>query len=248
MTGKEAKRFFKDKFKQSLHKDIVFWITLILSVMFFVFTYIRDAEFYLNFWDFLRFRWSSFGLWAGVVFLLTRNYDNKEDGDGNENLGSQHLKSLYRVLLLVVIVAIPFFALIILPILGVGWVKKTEEKRILNEKAEIEESNQSAPKIALASLVCSGLAVPLLFGITALQGVLISSGVLHRRDALAEAGIGFMVGIVFAIAGIILWVISRKDEGRHVWNFWAMRLIIVNVILAPFVLVFMFMVAISRAK
>lgn len=242
MTSKEANGFFKDKFKQSLRKDMIFWISTIVSVVLIVIYYIWEANRYDNFVEFLLFNWQFLGLWIGVLFLLTRNYNDVE------NLKSHHLKSLCRILLLVLMMIVPPTALVILPVLGVRWIIKTERKRSLNEESTPEKSNESTSKIALASVICSGLAAPLLFGITILQDMMISSGLLHRRDTWASEGLGFWTGLILSIIGIILWIISRKHEGRHVWNFWAMRLIIVNVILAPFALFFILAVAISRAK
>jgi hypothetical protein len=242
MNSKEANGFFKDKFKQSLRKDMIFWISTIASVVFTMIYYILEAEWYANFVEFLYFNWSSFGFWIGALFLLTRNYNDVK------NLKSHHLKSLCRILLLVLMIILPLTALVVLPVLGVWWVIKTEKKRSSNEESSLGGSNKPTSKIALASLICSGLASPLLFGITILQDMMISSGLLHRRDALASTSIGFLTGLILSIIGIVLWTISRKHEGRHVWNFWAMRLIIVNVILAPFALFFMFAIAIGRAK
>ena len=250
MTGKEASDFFKDKFKQSLRKDMIFWISLIVSVVGIAIYYILETSWYANFVEFLYFNWSIFGLWIGALFLLTRNYND------SKNLKSHHLKSLCRILLLVLLIIMPHMALFVLPVLGIWWVIEVDRKNSSNEDAALEKSSKSTSeksskptsKIALVSFICNALAVPLLFGITILQERMISSGLLHRTDALASAGIGFWTGIILSVTGIILWTISRKHEGRHVWNFWAMRLIIVNVILAPFVLFFIFAVAITRAK
>ena len=142
----------------------------------------------------------------------------------------------------------PLTAFIVIPALGVWWIVDLGRKNASKEETFLEESNKPKSKIALASLICSCLAMPLLFGITILQEMMISSGLLQRRDLLADAGIGFWTGFILSVIGIVLWTVSRKREGRHVMNFWAMRLIIVNIILAPFALFFMFAIAISRAK
>jgi len=242
MTGKEANVFFKDKFKQLLGKDMIFGVSVIASIVFAMIYYVLEIEWYDSFVEFLYFNWLSFGFWIGALFLLTRNYNE------TENLKSHHLKCLCRILLLVLMIGVPLTVLVILPVSGVRWIIKTERKRASKEEQLPEKSNEPTSKIALASLICSGLSVPLLVGITVLQDMMISSGFLQRRDTLASAGVSFWTGIILSISGIILWTISRKHEGRHVWNFWAMRLIIVNVILAPFALFFLFAVAIFRAK
>lgn len=241
MTGKEAKGFFADKFKQSLKKDMIFWISLILSIVFFV-IYYTTATWYVNFIQFIRFNWTLFGLWIGALFLVTRKFAD------DENMKSHNLKSICRIFLLVLMFRNLLLALIILPALGVWMVIEANKKRSSNEEISLDGLEKPNSKLATASLICSGLAVPLLVGITTLQGIMISAGRIHRLDPLASTGIGFLVGLMLAIAGIVLWSISRKQEGRHKLNFWAMRIIIVNVILAPFVLFIMFAVAITRAK
>jgi len=241
MTGKEAKGFFKDKFIQSLRKDIVFWISTLAGVLVAITYYIVESSWHLNFFQFVLLNWPIFAFWVGGSFLLTRNFSE------NKNLKSHHLKSSIRVFLFMLVTLMPLTLFIVLPVLGVWLVIKNTKKTYLNDE-QAENSKQPISKRAVFSLICSGIAVPLLFGITMIQGMLINSGVIHRRDALAGPGIGLLIGIIFAAIGIILWGISRKQEGRHVWNFWAMRLIIVNVILAPFVLFFVFAVAITRAK
>ena len=238
MTGKEANEFFKDKFKQSLQMDMVFWISTIASIVFILINF----DWYPGFLGFLYFNWVFFGSWIGILFLLTRRCGEIE------NLKSHHLKSLCRILLLVMIMIVPLTALVVLPILGVRWIVKTAKKGASNEDPLLEKSNEPTSQVALASVICSGLAAPLLVGITILQDIMISLRLLQRTAALASVGIGFWTGLILSIVGIILWAISRKHEGRHVWNFWAMRLIIVNVILAPFVLIFVLFFAIARVK
>jgi len=242
MTGKEANVFFKDKFKQSLKKDLVFWIATLAGIAVAILYFIFLGDWYDNFLDFVRFNWTRLGLWIGVSLLLTRNYNDTED------IKSHHQKSIYRILLLGLAFVMPFAAFFALPAAVVWWIIQKNKNQDSTEELPLEELDKSKSKIAIISIICSSLAVPLLAGITILQDMMISSGLIHRRDTLASPGIGFLIGIILAISGIVLWAISRKNEGRHVWNFWAMRIVIVNVILAPFVLIFMLAVTISRSK
>lgn len=242
MTGKETKAFFKEKFKQSLQKDMIFWISLVASVAFAVVRYQLVREWYGNFMAFLRANWSVFAFWVGMLFLLTRNFMEVKD------LKSHHLDALFRVFLLVLVVNLPLTAIVLLPVVVVRSLSQSEKKGALDTETGFEDQKPPITKTAMASMICSALSMPLLFGITLLQEWLISSGALNRMDSGADTGVGFLFGVVFAVAGMIFWRLSRKGEGRNVWNFWAMRLIVVNVILAPFALLFILAFTIMRSK
>ena len=255
---KKTRDFLKNKFKNSFKKDFLFWLSTLIGVGLMGFTYHRQRFMWQGgFMQFIRSYWGIFGLWVGFAFLVTRNYDDSDD------FVAQQIKSFVRVLLLAVMWVMPMAGLVIIPILILWMVIETnrrptpendqmvetkENPSVEIKQAPSVEIKKAPSKLAITSLVCSGLALPLLFGITMLQEFLMSSGILHRQDVWADAGIGFWVGVILATIGIVMWAISRRQEGRNAWNFWAMRLIVVNVILSPFALLFMLAIAIGRSK
>ena len=233
--NKKTRDFLTNKFKHSLKEDLIFWLSTAGGVGFAIMVFYTD---YIgqDVLSFIRMVWPPFGLWVGACFLVTRNYDGASD------IRAQHLKAFVRVILLASAVLRPLTALGIIPALIIWFVIET------NKRPTPEETKKPTSKLAMISLICSSLAIPLLFGITTIQTVMINSGLIHRREIWADTSIGFWIGLLLAVAGVVLWSISRRREGRTKLNFWAMRVIVVNVILSPIALIFILAIAITRSK
>ncbi|MCL1949575.1 MAG: hypothetical protein FWF59_07580 [Turicibacter sp.] len=242
MKRSEAKVFFKNKFRLSLRQDMVFWLSALIAIAVVGHDMYRNWGWYDSFWQYMELYWPLLGAFIGFSYLATRRFEEAASEK------QHHINATLKVLALAILWFFPANFLWAVPAFVAWFLLRTNKKWALQEGA-LEKRSSPPSKIALFSCICSGLSVPMLIGITWLQEAMISSGLLHRNHLLASPFlIPGQTGMVLAVVGIVLWAISRKKEGRHATNFWAMRLIIVNVILSPFALLWILAFAIGRSK
>lgn len=142
----------------------------------------------------------------------------------------------------------PFSFLVIFPGALIIWILKWSKTQDVDETKLLKASSEPWSKATKLSLLFSGAAAPWFIAVTTLQETMLGNG-LPRSSTFAQPFIFDLIpSILLALVGLFFWIRARKAEGKNYGNYWAMRLVIVNVILAPFALVLALIFAIGRAK